>query len=380
MSEQSDATKPLVPSAGVGLLPHAAQFDHDAVLESMQTAMGEAFQGMIFANVPVATAAAQKADAYFLAIPPTYQPTYLKLTALRALTHIFSLTALILQQAGELAISEAYQTYEQITDYGRQGKVALDILFDAHPDAKSEPEIAQLRDAFPVLVIANEAGRLALEAQDALYRRDSDNYLAKLAEASASFRRVRNLQPSLDTIIIALKQQQIAQADRLDRQAKNYRLDFFVNPVERFIPVSDMKKILIIHGHAEARWREMRDLLVSWGLETVVLWEEVSSGQTIIDKFQRCANECCFAFALVTPDDSVEKDTESYRQARPNVIFETGWFFGRFGPSRVGIITQENTVLPSDLSGIVTFRFNKKVEEEAFRIQNSLKSLGVLGD
>lgn len=53
----------------------------------------------------------------------------------------------------------------------------------------------------------------------------------------------------------------------------------------------------------------MRDLLESWGVETVVLWEEVSSGQTIIDKFQRCANECGFAFALVTPDDIVEKDT-----------------------------------------------------------------------
>lgn len=379
MTEKNDANNPVVPSVAVGVTPRIAPFDYDRALDGVRVAMGEALQGMIFANVPVAMAAAQKADAHFLAIPSNGEPMYLTLTSFRAITHIFSLTSLVMQQVAELAIKEAYETYEQVVEYGQQGKSALDALFDADPDAKNKPEIAQLRDAFPIFVIASEAGRLALEAQEALYRGDSDNYLAKLSQASASYRRVRKLEPSLDTNIIALKQQQISLADRLHRQAKNYRLELFIDPVERFIPVTGTK-VLIIHGHAEARWRELRDLLESWAVETVVLWEEVSAGQTIIDKFQRCANECCFAFALVTPDDIVQKDSGDYGQARPNVIFETGWFFGRFGPSRVGIITKEDTALPSDLSGIVTFRFNKQVEEVALRIQKSLERLGVLSE
>lgn len=198
-----------MPSAGVGLTPHAAQFDYDAALDGMQSAMGGALQAMVFANVPLATAAAQKADAYFLAIPPIGGATYLRLTAYRALTHIFSLTAMVAQQAGELAINEAYETFEQVADFGRQGKQSFDTLFDTYPDALNEAEIARLREAFPILVIANEAGRLALEANEALYRRAPDTYLAKLAEASASYHRVRKLEPSLDSIIIALKQQQI---------------------------------------------------------------------------------------------------------------------------------------------------------------------------
>jgi predicted nucleotide-binding protein len=378
MTDENETRKSIMPSAAIGL-PAAEEVDYDSALDGIASSMEEALQAMVFLNVPAAMAAAQKADAHFFSIRPNREPKYLLLTSLRALTHIYSLTAIFMQQVAEMAIKEAYSTCDQSADAGREGEAALNALFDADPQAKQVPEIARLRDVFSTLVIANESGRKALEAQEALYRGDPDTYLKKLAEASASFRRVRNLEPSLEPTIIALKQQQISMADRLDRQAKNYRLDLYVDPVDRFIPVTG-KKVLIIHGHAEARWRELRDLLRSWGIETIVLWEEVSAGQTIIEKFQEYANQCCFAFSLVTPDDIIQKDEELYGQARPNVIFETGWFFGRFGPRRVGIIAKEDTMLPSDLSGIVTFRFSRKVTEESEAIRRSLKALGVPPD
>lgn len=381
MTDKDDESQSLIPSVPGGLRPTpVARFDYETALAEVQAAMGEALQAMMFSNVPAANAAAQKADAYFLAFPASREPEYLAIASFRALTHVFSLSASVMQQVTELAIREAYETYEQLTDISRQGSSAVASLVDATPEAGDDPDVARLREMFSALVIANEGGRLALEAQEALYRGDVDTYLTRLGEASASLRRVRELPPSLDQVILSLKQQQLHQAERLDRQARNYRLDFFVDPVERFIPATG-RKVLIIHGHAEAKWRELRDLLESWGLKSVVLWEEVGAGETIIQKFQRYGNDCCFAFALVTPDDMVEKEgSETYGQARPNVIFEAGWFFGRFGPSRVALVVKKGTELPSDLSGLETFRFSERVEEKAHRIERSLKSLGVLGD
>ena len=47
-----------------------------------------------------------------------------------------------------------------------------------------------------------------------------------------------------------------------------------------------------------------------------------------------------FAIALVTPDDVVKKAGKSQWQARPNVLFELGWFYGRLGPQRLLVLVE----------------------------------------
>jgi hypothetical protein len=47
----------------------------------------------------------------------------------------------------------------------------------------------------------------------------------------------------------------------------------------------------------------------------------------------------------------------SYAQARPNVIFELGWFYGSLGHSRVCILFKNGTQIHSDLGGISRVQF-----------------------
>lgn len=142
-------------------------------------------------------------------------------------------------------------------------------------------------------------------------------------------------------------------------------------------------KVFIIHGHAEDKWRELRDLLEGqFGLagRVIVLKEEAGQTKTVIEKFEEYANQCCYAFALVTPDDLVQQGKASVGQARPNVLFEIGWFYGRFGPRCLCILKKgKDTPLPSDLGGVLTLEFTSSVEEKFLRLQQELKAAGVIG-
>ena len=143
-------------------------------------------------------------------------------------------------------------------------------------------------------------------------------------------------------------------------------------------------RVFIINGHAEDKWRELRDLLEDrLGLKgrVVVLKEEVSQGQTVIEKFERHARQCGYAFALLTPDDAVTKaDAKggSYQQARPNVLFEAGWFYGRLGPTRLCLLKRSGTAVPSDLAGVIAIDFAEQVREGFVEIQDALRAAGVI--
>lgn len=133
---------------------------------------------------------------------------------------------------------------------------------------------------------------------------------------------------------------------------------------EYAMPTSD--KVFIIHGSDEARWRELKDLLTSLNLDTIELSQMPSASHTLIDKFEKYAKECNAAIAILSTDDFVEdKSGKKYYQARPNVLFELGWFYAKLGKERV-LLVYENKLqneIPSDLQGIVQLRYEKKIEE-----------------
>jgi len=134
-------------------------------------------------------------------------------------------------------------------------------------------------------------------------------------------------------------------------------------------------RVFIIHGHAEAKRRELKDLLkYEFNLDPIVLIDEPDQGaSTLIEKFERYAPSCAYAIALITPDDLVNKDGEIYLQARPNVLLELGWFMANLGRNGVLLLVQgDNSKLPSDLSGIVTKRFNNNISEIALNIKREL--------
>ena len=61
------------------------------------------------------------------------------------------------------------------------------------------------------------------------------------------------------------------------------------------------------------------------------------------------------AICLFTADDLAKRKDGSIEspRARQNVVFETGFFMGRLGRSRVAILADSGIEMPSDLSGVV---------------------------
>lgn len=86
------------------------------------------------------------------------------------------------------------------------------------------------------------------------------------------------------------------------------------------------KQIFIVHGHSPEKRLELKDFLITLGLEPVILDEQDDRGLTIIEKFEYYATACSFAFILMTPDDltAMGKETGSRQRARQNVIMELG--------------------------------------------------------
>jgi predicted nucleotide-binding protein len=142
----------------------------------------------------------------------------------------------------------------------------------------------------------------------------------------------------------------------------------------------DPKKVFIIHGHDEAKRRELRALLSDrLGLKPVILSEQPDAGcSTLIEKFELYAPTCSYAIALFTPDDQVDLKGETYLQARPNVIYELGWFCAALSRKNVMLLLKVGTTVFSDFSGIVEKRFNEHISEKFIEIESDLKVSGML--
>ena len=141
----------------------------------------------------------------------------------------------------------------------------------------------------------------------------------------------------------------------------------------------DRRRVFIIHGQNEAKWRELQSVLLRLGVEAIELSEQQLNGKTIIEKFEYVANQCQFAIAVFTYDDVIRKGGQEYLQVRPNVIFELGWFYARLGREKVMIVEEKNEEgnIFSDLSGIYRYRFHENVSELYGEISDILKKAGI---
>ena len=139
--------------------------------------------------------------------------------------------------------------------------------------------------------------------------------------------------------------------------------------------VPSTKDVFIIHGHDELNTRRLHQLLQGhFGLNPIAMLARPGMSRPLTQKFEDEAQTCSFAFALFTPDDEVTKSGQPYNQARPNVIYEVGWFIGRLGRERVSLILKSGTRIHSDLDGVSQIRFTENIEEKFLEIQNELKA------
>jgi predicted nucleotide-binding protein len=139
------------------------------------------------------------------------------------------------------------------------------------------------------------------------------------------------------------------------------------------------RKILLIHGHDDANVTRLLSLIRGfWRCTVETLSDLPAQGRTIIEKFEQVAEGAGFVVALLTPDDVVRSHGKRYQQARPNVMLELGWAYGRLGRSRVCLLSKKGTELPSDLHGINRIDFRENVLDVWLKLQLELESAGML--
>ncbi|MFJ6272107.1 TIR domain-containing protein [Pseudarthrobacter oxydans] len=139
--------------------------------------------------------------------------------------------------------------------------------------------------------------------------------------------------------------------------------------------------IFIIHGHADAKKKEMYNFLHDiTGIRPLILHEQGSASDTIIEKLERVAEEPGYAVALLTADDlgrSVKEAPGSEKpRGRQNVVFEAGYFMALLGRKNVALLKDDGVEDIGDLSGVVYMSFSddwksklaKELEKAEYKI------------
>ena len=143
-------------------------------------------------------------------------------------------------------------------------------------------------------------------------------------------------------------------------------------------------RIFIVHGHDHAAKAELEVFLQSLGVEPIVLHRQPDQGRTLIEKFEQ-HSDVGFAFILLTPDDVAyaadqdalaDIDRNKEFRARPNVIFEFGYFVGKLGRQRVCCLIRGDVARPSDIDGLVYKPITQSVEAIGLSMIKELKAAG----
>jgi hypothetical protein len=174
---------------------------------------------------------------------------------------------------------------------------------------------------------------------------------------------------SVISLLESLRPAPLASGDRGEQIARH--------GTERVVPKG--RNVFLIHGHDYNNTARLRDILRDrLKLNPVILSDEPEKGRTVIEKFEQEARQCGYAFAIMTPDDTVVTAGGRMGQSRPNVIFEIGWFYGRLGRSRVCILFKKGTSIHSDLNGILRLEFSETVSEKISEIERELVEADIL--
>lgn len=140
------------------------------------------------------------------------------------------------------------------------------------------------------------------------------------------------------------------------------------------------RQIFIVHGHDTTARDQLELALHRLDLDPYVLMNESGGGKTIIEALEGKIGRdfsSDFGIVLMTPDDVgyAKKDgTEKAEpRARQNVILETGMLLSSLTRQRIAIVVKGHVELPSDLQGIIQFRYNDHIREIVPKLCQRLK-------
>jgi predicted nucleotide-binding protein len=143
-------------------------------------------------------------------------------------------------------------------------------------------------------------------------------------------------------------------------------------------PPPDSRQVFLVHGRDNAAKETVARFLEHLGLKPIILSEQPNGGKTLIEKFEREANNASYAVVLFTPDDigGLQSADDQQARARQNVIFELGYFAGRLGRDRVCILTDPSVEIPSDIFGLGYVPFDSSGDGWKIGLGRELKNAG----
>jgi predicted nucleotide-binding protein len=142
-------------------------------------------------------------------------------------------------------------------------------------------------------------------------------------------------------------------------------------------PKVSSRKVFVVHGHDEAAREAVARLLERLDLKPIILNEQVSLNQTIIEKIESYGRDVGFAVVLLTPDDVGGKAPDAFQpRARQNVILELGYFVGKLGRDRVCALKKGEVEVPSDYDGVV-YTLMDNAGGWKFTLANELHAAGI---
>ena len=138
---------------------------------------------------------------------------------------------------------------------------------------------------------------------------------------------------------------------------------------------TNTNQVFLIHGRDQGTRETVARFLENLGLEPVILQEQPDQGRTIIEKFEQYA-QANFAVALFTPDDVGGLAEDSLQpRVRQNVVFEFGYFIGKFGRDRVCALVEGDPEIPPDYSGVLYIPLDESGAWK-FQLVREMKSAG----
>jgi predicted nucleotide-binding protein len=138
----------------------------------------------------------------------------------------------------------------------------------------------------------------------------------------------------------------------VDYLGKDEGPDALLNAVRKALMPKD---IFIVHGRDEVAKLEVTRFVEQLGLRAVILAEQPNAGRAIIEKLEEDTTGVAFAVALLTPDDvgGLREEPDQLKpRARQNVIFELGYFIGKLGRHKVGVLYKAGVEIPSNYHGV----------------------------
>ena len=115
-------------------------------------------------------------------------------------------------------------------------------------------------------------------------------------------------------------------------------------------------KVFVVHGRDEGTKQTVARFLEHINLKPVILGEQPDEGLTIIEKFEKHAQNVGFAVVVLTPDDvgALQGNENNLKpRARQNVILELGYFIGYLSRHKVCALLRGDIEKPSDYHGVI---------------------------